>query len=119
MTYNTAPQTRALAITQNTDSAFQGAAFVFYVAKNGSAQCLSVVPDNSAGIVATPGPALPQGVQGGHVLALAAGVSSAGSQRSPQVGVLTSNGTLYYNLFFSFFHYNAWSSPERTSSPTI
>ena len=100
-------------MTTNTNSSTPGGAFVFYVAQNGSAACLSVSPDSSGGIVANPGPRLPSALQGGHVLALAAGDSSGGSQLTPQVGVLTSNGTVYYELFFSFFTNGAWSSPER------
>ena len=70
-----------------------------------------MTPDNSDGIVARPGPSLPAGVQGGNVLTLAAGVST-GSNVRPQVGVLTSNGTAEYYLYFSFFANGAWGRPE-------
>ena len=116
ITFGTEAQTRALAITRNTNSTSPGAAFVFYVAQNGSAQCVSVLPAENAGVVASPGPALPQSLQNGHVLALAAGVSSGGGRTRSQVGVLISNGTVYYDLFFSFFSNRTWSSPERTFS---
>ena len=113
ITFGTEPQTRALAVTRNTNSTYPGAAFVFYVAQNGSAQCLSVLPDGNDGIVARPGPTLPPTLQNGHVLTLAAGVSSDSSGTRSQVGVLISNGTVYYDLFFSFFDNSTWSSPKR------
>ena len=86
---------------------------MFYVASNGSAQCLNVTADDSGGIEASPGPSLPIGVQGGHVLALAAGDSSSGGQVRPQAGILTSNGTTWYSLYFTFFENGSWSTPER------
>lgn len=112
-TFETPRDSRALAITKNTNSSDSGAAFVFYVARNGIAKCLSVHPDNNDGIVARPGPVLPAGVQGDHILALAAGVSSSGGHVHPQVGVLISNGTVEYSLYFSFFINGSWSQPER------
>ena len=109
---------RALAITANTNSSAPGAAFVFYVAANGSAQCLNITAnENSAGIVASPGPSLPASVQGGHVLALAAGDSSSGGQVRPQAGILTSNGTAWYSLYFTFYTDGSWSTPERKNIP--
>jgi hypothetical protein len=111
-TYNTAVDTRALAVTSIANSTVSGEAYVFYVAPDGSAVALNILPDVSGdGIVASPGPVLPKSLQGGHVLALAAGIT----QSRPQVGVLTSNGTIYYNLYFSFFGNNSWTEPERES----
>jgi len=83
--------------------------YVFYVASNGSAVCLSMDTD-SGRISASPGPVLPSSLNSGHVLALAAGEAFVGR---PQVGVLMSNGTVYYNLFFSFLEYGSWSEPQR------
>ncbi len=110
VTFHTAADSRALAVTSIANSTVSGEAYVFYVAQNGSARALSIHPDNSGdGIVASPGPTLPESLQGGHVLALAAGITGS----RPQVGVLTSNGTVYYNLYFSFFGNNSWTDPER------
>ena len=113
-TFTSTNDSRALAITANTNSSAPGAAFVFYVAANGSAQCLNVTADeDSAGINANPGPSLPASIQGGHVLGLAAGDSSSGGQVRPQAGILTSNGTTWYSLYFTFFTNGSWSVPER------
>lgn len=69
-----------------------------------------ISPDSAGdGIVASPGPPLPQSMQGGHILTLASGITGG----RPQVGVLTSNGTAYYNLYFSFYGNDSWSDPER------
>lgn len=110
-TYMTSPNSRALAITASAGPAVNGAALVFYVTQNGTIECLSITPDSGAGIVANSGPALPQSMQGDHVLALAAGVASYGGKATSQVGVLLSNGTSYYNLFFSFLAHGSWSKP--------
>ena len=108
--FATAPNTRALAVTSIANSTVSGEAFVFYVAQNGSAVALAIIPDVAGdGIVASPGPALPDSLQGGHILTLASGITGS----RPQVGVLTSNGTVYYNLYFTFFGNNSWSEPER------
>ncbi|KAL2042780.1 hypothetical protein N7G274_004539 [Stereocaulon virgatum] len=108
-TYNTEVDTRALAVTSIENSTISGEAYVFYVAQNGSAVALNILPDVSGdGIVASPGPKLPKSLQGGHVLALAAGITGS----RPQVGVLTSNGTIYYNLYFSFLGNSSWTEPE-------
>lgn len=113
-TYNTAVDTRALAVTSIANSTISGEAYVFYVAQDGSAVALNILPDVSGdGIVASPGPVLPKSLQGGHVLALASGITES----RPQVGVLTSNGTIYYNLYFSFFGNSSWTEPERESIP--
>ena len=74
------------------------------------------MPDESLGIVAEPGPRLPAGVQGGHVLTLASGTASSNGEIRPQVGVLTSNGTPEYSLYFSFYGNGTWSRPERKFS---
>ena len=109
-TFNTAADTRALAVTSIANSTVSGEAYVFYVAQNNSAVALNILPDVSGdGIVASPGPILPNSLQGGHILALAAGITGS----RPQVGVLTSNGTIYYNLYFSFFGNSSWTEPER------
>lgn len=118
-TYPTQNGTRALAITTNTNSSIAGAAFVFYVAQNGSAACLSVLPDQNDAIVASPGPTPPDSIQGNHIQGLAAGVSSSNGTVRSQMGVLTSEGTPYYSLFFSFLVNGSWSAPERTSEPNI
>ena len=110
MTFDTAPDSRALAVTSIANSTVSGEAYVFYVAKNGSAVALNILPDVAGdGINASPGPILPESLQGGHILALASGITGS----RPQVGVLTSHGTVYYNLFFSFFSNNSWTDPER------
>ncbi len=112
-TFATAPNSRALAVTSIANSTVSGEAYVFYVAQNGSATALNILPDDSGdGIVASPGPTLPESLQGGNILALAAGITGS----TPQVGVLTSNGTVYYDLYFSFFSNGSWSTPERESS---
>lgn len=112
-TFATAPNSRALAVTSIANSTVSGEAYVFYVAQNGSATALSIIPDDSGdGIVASPGQALPESLQGGNILALASGITGS----TPQVGVLTSNGTVYYDLYFSFFSNGSWSTPERESS---
>lgn len=49
-------------------------------------------------------------MQGDRVLGLAAGASSG---NRPQVGVLSSNGTVYYSLYFSFWIDDSWSKPQR------
>lgn len=117
-TFTSTTDSRALAIAANTNSSSPGAAFVFYVAANGTAQCLNVTANNdSAGITASPGPSLPAGVQGGHVLGLAAGDSSSGGEVRPQAGILTSNGTTWYSLYFTFFTNGSWSAPQRKSIP--
>ncbi len=109
VTFDTALDTRALAVTSIANSTRSGEAFVFYVAQNGSAVSLAITPDASGDwVVASPGPALPSSLQGGHILALASGITGS----RPQAGVLTSNGIVYYNLFFSFFGNNSWSDPE-------
>lgn len=87
-------------------------AWVFYVAQNGTAVALNVVPDGEASIVATVGSKLPSSMQGDKVLGLAAGASG----KRPQVGVLSSNGTVYYSLYFSFWIDDNWSKPQRKSS---
>lgn len=110
ITFDTAKDSRALAVTSIANSTVSGEAYVFYVAQNGSAMALNILPDNSGdGIIASPGLELPKSLQGGHILALAAGITGS----RPQVGVLTSNGTVYYNLYFSFFGNNSWTDPER------
>ena len=110
ITFDTAMDTRALAVTSIANSTVSGEAYVFYVAQNGSAVALNILPDVAGvGIVASPGPKLPNSLQGGHILTLAAGITGS----RPQVGVLTSNGTVYYNLYFSFFGNNSWTEPER------
>ena len=112
-TFATAPNSRALAVTSIANSTVSGEAYVFYVAQNGSATALNILPDDSGdGIVASPGQPLPESLQGGNVLALASGITGS----TPQVGVLTSNGTVYYELYFSFFGNGSWSTPERESS---
>lgn len=112
-TFPTAPNTRTLAVTSIANSTISGEAYVFYVAQNGSATALTIVPDVAGdGIVANPGPRLPDSLQGGYILALAAGITGS----RPQVGVLTSNGTVYYSLYFSFFSNNSWTAPEREFS---
>ena len=112
-TFATAPNSRALAVTSIANSTVSGEAYVFYVAQNGSATALSILPDDSGdGIVASPGQHLPESLQGGNILALASGITGS----TPQVGVLTSNGTVYYELYFSFFRNGSWSTPERESS---
>lgn len=113
-TFDTAADTRALAVTSIANSTVSGGAYVFYVAQNGSAVVLNILPDVSVdGIVAYPGPILPKSLQGGNILALAAGITAS----RPQVGVLTSNGTIYYNLYFSFFGNSSWTEPERDCPP--
>ncbi|KAG8533740.1 uncharacterized protein KY384_001481 [Bacidia gigantensis] len=109
LSFTSEPQSRGLAITSNSNSTIQGDAFVFYVAQNGSAECINIIPDGSGGIVASNGPQVPFGVEGGHVLALAAGNAEGGEQTGPQVGVLTSKRTTYCNLYFSFFTNGSWS----------
>ena len=112
-TFDTAPDSRALAVTSIANSTRSGEAFLFYVAQNGSAIALAITPDVAGdGIVASPGPTLPKSLEGGHILALASGITGS----RPQVGVLTSNGTAYYNLYFSFFGNNTWTEPERKST---
>ncbi|MCJ1279240.1 hypothetical protein MMC21_007064 [Puttea exsequens] len=108
-TFQTAQDSRALAVTSIANSTRSGEAFLFYIAQNGTAQALNILPDdNGLGIAASPGAPLPAGVQGGRILALAAGITGA----RPQVGVLTSNGTTWYNLYFSFYGTNSWSEPQ-------
>ena len=108
-TFETAPDTHALAVTSIANSTRSGEAFLFYVQQNGSAAALMISPDSAGdGIVASAGPPLPEGLQGGHILTLASGITGG----RPQVGVLTSNGTVYYNLYFSFFGNGSWSDPE-------
>ena len=114
MTITTATDTRALAGTLFGNNVLSGQAFVLYVAQNGSVESLTITPTSSDSIVASPGPSLPETLQGGHVLALAAGASAANNIVTPQVGVLTSNGSVYYDLYFSFFNNSAWTPPERT-----
>lgn len=114
MTITTASNTRALSCTLLDNNVLSGQAFVFYVAQNGSVESLLITPTSADSIVASPGPSLPSSLQGGHVLALAAGASDANNMVTPQVGVLTSNGTVYYDLYFSFFNNSAWTAPERT-----
>ena len=80
------------------------------MASNGTAVALLVVPNDNDGITASVGPKLPSSMQGDHVLGLAAGASSGDR---PQVGVLSSNGTVYYSLQFSFLHDDTWSKPQR------
>lgn len=110
VTFNTATDSRTLAVTSIVNSTVSGEAYVFYVAQNGSVVALSILPDTAGdGIVASPGPILPDSLQGGNILALAAGITGS----RPQVGVLTSNGTVYYNLYFSFFGNDTWTNPER------
>ena len=100
-------------MTSIANSTVSGEAYVFYVAQNGSATALNILPDVAGdGIVASPGQKLPESLQGGNVLTLAAGITGS----TPQVGVLTSNGTVYYELYFSFFRNGSWSAPERESS---
>ena len=117
ITFTTASDSKALAMTANTNDTDPSASFVFYTAQNGTAQCVSIESDGQDGIVASPGPRLPSGVQGGHILALAAGVSTSGDLTRPQVGVLTSNGTPEYSLYFSFYGNRTWSTPEREWIP--
>ena len=119
MTVSTATNTRALSCTLLNNNVLSGQAFVFYVAQNGSVGSLTITPTSADSIVASPGPSLPSSLQGGHVLALAAGTSDAQNVATPQVGVLTSNGSVYYDLYFSFFNNSAWTPPERTCSPSI
>ena len=115
-TFATALNSRALAVTAIANSTVSGEAYVFYVAQNGSAVALNILPDVSGdGIIASPGPILPESLQGGRILTLAAGITGS----TPQVGVLTSNGTVYYSLYFSFFRNSSWSEPERESSSAI
>ncbi len=114
MTVTTANDTRALASTLLNNNVLSGQAFVFYVAQNGSVESLTITPTSADSIVASPGPRLPSSLQGGHVLALAAGTSEADDKSTPQVGVLTSNGSVYYDLYFSFFNNSAWTAPQRT-----
>ena len=112
-TFATAPNSRALAVTSIANSTVSGEAYVFYVAQNGSATALNILPDVSGdGIVASPGQKLPESLQGGNILALASGITGS----TPQVGVLTSNGTIYYELYFSFFTNGSWGTPEREFS---
>ncbi|KAL6721965.1 hypothetical protein ACLMJK_001070 [Lecanora helva] len=107
-TFETAPDSRALAITSIANSTRSGEAFLFYVSQNGSAIALAITPNAAGdGIVASPGPALPKSLQGGHILSLASGITGS----RPQVGVLTSRGTVYYELYFSFFTNNSWTEP--------
>ena len=113
MTITTATDTRALSCTLLNNNVLSGQAFVFYVAQNGSVESLTITPTSADSIVASPGPSLPSGLQGGHVLALAAGGSDVNSVTIPQVGVLTSNGSVYYDLYFSFYNNSAWTAPER------
>lgn len=112
MTITTATNTRALSCTLLNNNVLSGQAFVFYVAQNGSVESLTITPTSADSIVASPGPSLPSNLQGGHVLALAAGTSEANNVATPQVGVLTSNGSVYYDLYFSFFNNSAWTPPE-------
>lgn len=114
LTITTATNTRALACTLLNDNVLSGQAFVFYVAQNGSVETLTITPNSADSIVASPGPSLPSSLQGGHVLALASGTSEANNKSTPQVGVLTSNGSVYYDLYFSFFNNSAWTTPQRT-----
>lgn len=114
MTITTATNTRALSCTLLNNNVLSGQAFVFYVAQNGSVESLTITPTSADSIVASPGPSLPSNLQGGHVLALAAGTSEANNVATPQVGVLTSNGSVYYDLYFSFFNNSGWTPPERT-----
>lgn len=65
---------------------------------------------DSDSFTANPGSILPLSLNGGHILALAAGEASAGRS---QVGILTSNGTVLYNLFFSFLDNGSWTWPQR------
>lgn len=77
-TFDTAPDSKALAVTSIANSTVSGEAFVFYVAQNGSAVALAITPDVAGtGIVATPGPALPSSLQGGHILGLASGITGS------------------------------------------
>ncbi len=117
MTITTASNTRALSCTLLDNNVLSGQAFVFYVAQNGSVESLLITPTSADSIVASPGPSLPSSLQGGHILALAAGALDANNVVTPQVGVLTSNGTVYYDLYFSFFNNSAWTAPERTYTP--
>lgn len=114
MSITTATNTRALSCTSLNNNVLSGQAFVFYVAQNGSVESLTITPTSADSIVASAGPSLPSSLQGGHVLALAAGASDAHNVVTPQVGVLTSNGSVYYDLYFSFFNNSAWTAPERT-----
>jgi len=100
---------RALAVSNKGNESAHGGIYVFYVASNGSAVCLSIDMASDS-ISASPGPVLPSTLNGGHVLALAAGEASVGR---PQVGVLMSKGTVYYELFFSFLEHGAWTPPQR------
>lgn len=100
---------RALVVSNKGNGSAHGGIYVFYVASNGSALCLNV-DMGSDSISASPGPVLPSSLDGGRVLALAAGEASVGR---PQVGVLMSNGTVYYDLFFSFLEHGSWSQPQR------
>ncbi|KAL8792900.1 MAG: hypothetical protein Q9195_004477 [Heterodermia aff. obscurata] len=102
----TANNTRALAVTSTADSS---GAWLFYVAQNGTAIALEVKPNGNDGISASVGSKLPSSLQGDRVLGLAAGASTGDR---PQVGVLSSNGTVYYSLYFSFWIDDSWSTPQ-------
>ena len=103
-------------MTGTANSSAPGSVLVFFVAENGNATVVNVTTDkNGAHLTTRIGDPLPSGVQGGHILTLAAGLSSVDGQVQPQVGVLTSNGTVYYNLLFSFFINGSWSNPQRES----
>ena len=105
--FHTANDTRALAVTSTANSS---GAWLFYVAQNRTAIALTILPDGSAGITAAVRSQLPSAMQGDRVLSLAAGASTG---KHPQVGVLVSNGTVYYSLYFSFWMGEAWSKPQR------
>lgn len=100
---------RAFAVSNKGNRSAHDGLYVFYVASSGSAVCLSI-DMGSDSISASPGPVLPSSLNGGHILALAAGEAFVGR---PQVGVLMSNGTVYYDLLFSFLEQGSRTQPQR------
>jgi len=109
ISFSVQTDSRALAVSNKENGSAHGGLYVFYVASNGSAVCLSI-DMGSDSISASPGPVLPSSLNRGHVLALAAGEAFVGR---PQVGVRMSNGTVYYDLFFYFLEQGSWTQPQR------
>lgn len=107
LSFSTQLKSRALAVTTSNNGSQVTGAYAFFVADNGTAACLNITIDQDS-LSASPGPTLPKSLEGGHILALAAGEASPSR---PQVGVLTSVGTVYYNLYFSFLEHGSWGAP--------
>jgi hypothetical protein len=113
--YPVAQNSRILSASLLPNTSTTGEALLYYPDPSGTVTVLNIFSNDSGGISSNITTSLSSKLQGGHVLSVASGVSSTSGTLRPQVGVLVSYGTVYYDLYFSFYGNGSWTPPARKS----